>query len=195
MGFGRMIGFAPGMGTPGGFEEPITEIPFTSKPGQGSDDAYYRQTSFYTTTQRLYAGHVPGVDYGCGWRFRNIRLGSGESFTQAKVYYKAAASIASIYVDLRGERNVSPATFSTYADYMGRTRTIVGGRTLLSAIVSGTWYSVDVTSQVQEIIALAGWTKGNNLVIFFDVDTLSARRHEYWAYEKGIAWCAYLDVT
>jgi len=189
------MGFAPGLGVGEGFVQEFPELPAERPVKASHDDAHYHNAAFYLTSVKLQAGHVPAHNYGCGWRFLDIPLSPGQVFNTARLYYKAASTIGVILVNLRGEANANPATFSDLTDYYGRTRTTAGGRTALPAVTSGTWYSVDVKDIIEEIIALAAWSKGNPIVIFFDVDTYSVRYQEYHSYDADPDDAAYLKIT
>lgn len=195
MGFGRTIGFAPGLGPGEGLIPEYPELPVTRAVRASSDDCHRHNTAFYLTATELQAGHLPAHNYACAWRFLDIPLFKDQAITTARIYFKAADSQDSIPVNLRGEANASPATFSTYADWAARTRTTAGGRTYTGNVVADTWYSLDVKDIIEEIIALAAWQKGNPIVIFFDTDTLAARRHEYYSFDADPDDAAYLEIT
>lgn len=110
---------------------------------------------------------------GVGLRFLNILLEPTDTVDNAKLYIYPQTPIgtaANTYSRLRGEQNVTPAIFSTAADYLARTRTTAQvDWDNMPAMVAGVWYeSLDISPVIQEIIQLPGWASGNNLVIFWD---------------------------
>ena len=119
--------------------------------------------------------------YGRNWAYK---LGNGARFTNITI--PQGATIATAYLILtcrnetfdndtvrtkiRGELSLNAATFSTMADFDGRTRTTA--EVVWDGIgdwVNGqTYNSPELKSIIQEIVNQSGWTSGNALVIFWD---------------------------
>lgn len=124
----------------------------------------------YTTTR-----------YGIGVRFNNVTIPAGSIIKRAYITCVPAAYVnnepSPLLID--GEANTAPAVFSTYADYIGRTRTVTN-RWVASSEYENNWVQgtpVDIPAPspvaqleeiIQEIIDLPGWASGNNLVLFIE---------------------------
>ncbi len=109
---------------------------------------------------------------GGAGKFLNIYVPPGATITHA--YFKPTArstdSLANVNTRLHGEQNINPATFTTIADYLARTRTdAVINWDDIAAWAAGTLYqSPDIKTIIEEIVALDGWASGNPIVIFWD---------------------------
>lgn len=149
----------------------------TAVPAAATDDLQVNLTSdsVVLTAGNLSFGKTSAaVRSGSAIRFTSLAVPAKAPIAKAVMVLDATASDSNPYVNVKiqGESNVSPATFSDYTDWAGRTRT--------TAYVL--WYNVpafsnatlvttvDISAIVQEIVNLAGWASGNDLVIFIDDD-------------------------
>ena len=139
-----------------------------------SDDVSYQRGSdyFYALNHPwLICGDwdINNFDYEAGMRFLNIDIPSGSIIDSA--YLKVTAQgiggvIPSTIIE--GEDTDNSDTFSTKADYVGRSRTDESSVWTPPAWTTDIEYtSVDIKTIIQEIIDRGGWISGNNLTIFW----------------------------
>lgn len=117
-------------------------------------------------------------DYGIktiGIRFRNVEVPQGAVVESSKInlvnlnteIISAGNPSAIIY----GEDSVSPSAFSTYANFLGRTKTSQSVDFNIIEWGVGTKVSTpDVKNIIQHIIDSAGWNAGNDIVLFVEGD-------------------------
>lgn len=148
----------------------------TWKPGASADDAWVRTdtsaidlTSAALQAGNLWTGSVNGT-LNLGVRFSAVNIPAGATILSAKITFQAAASDSATTVNLKivGELNATPAAFSTYADFMGRSQTTAFVNwSSVAAWTAGTDYDTpDITAIIQEIVDLGGWAALNNLCLF-----------------------------
>lgn len=134
-----------------------------------------------------FEGSLWGYDSSQGWYFGNnlpsfgaekgaIRFGpSGIALTQAQSIYKATLNL---YIGYRtGSGQVKGIVYGIDEDNTGdfnagtpataRTKTTASTTTTTTASLGNT-LSIDVTSQVQEIVNRAGWSSGNKMGFIID---------------------------
>jgi hypothetical protein len=186
--------------------ESLTIDPTTStwQVGASSDDCYVRRSDSYFS---LTGGYCPCGDYNAtyydyeaGVRFTGVNIPQGATIDSAYFKLRAASFSGSIPTTrVIGQDADNAATFSTYADYTGRSRTASEVSWTPSEWVGGTWYtSPDIKTVVQAIVNRAGWVSGNALVIFWQhalgwggVDqNLSA-----YSYDYNAAYAPKLEIT
>lgn len=126
-------------------------------------------------------------DRESGARFLNVTIPKDSTINSAYITGVAYSNYSNtINCKIYGEQNATPATFSTSADYQGRTRTTASvDWDVSTAWTSGTSYNTsDISTIIQEIVNLAGWASGNNLVIFIQNDgTTSSTRRNFRTYD------------
>lgn len=144
-------------------------------------------------TDAWWVGYFDGSyqKMGGAGRFLNIYIPSGVTILEAYLKPTCRTSDASTGVKsrLRGEKDINPATFSTYANYDARTRTTaqIDWDDIPSWTLGTQYQSPDIKTIIQEIINLVGWTSGNPIVIFWDdheartaTDIARLRRARSW---------------
>ncbi len=135
---------------------------------RGSDNLFYVNCPGDPT---LYSGDWSSGDYdwASGFRFTGVTIPQGATITSAYLTLNSAGVSGAIQQKfINGEAADNAATFSTAADYNGRTRTSASVSWTAGAWTSGTWYnSTDITTVVQEIVNRAGWTSGNAMALFW----------------------------
>lgn len=145
------------------------------------------------TNERWHVGRWSATELKCGGggRFLNIYIPPGATILEAYLKPTARGSDASTGVKsrLRGEKDINPATFSTYANYDARTRTTaqIDWDDIPSWTLGTLYQSPDIKTIIQEIVNLGGWTSGNPIVIFWDdheartaTDIARIRRARSW---------------
>ena len=147
-----------------------------------SDDCYCDGVSVVSLANTLRLGDISGVSYATGVRWLNLTIPKGSTITSAYVTFGAAEdqSGTTVNMSILAEAADSPITFSTFADYVARSKTSTPiAWNNLSAWVDGNDYqSPDVSALIQETIDREGWESGNALVLFFsnNASSLNARR-------------------
>lgn len=162
----------------------------SAMPTASADDCYVDHIAgtINTAGTVIYAGNSAGGNaQSLGIRFRSVTIPPGSKVLHAALVWVGGANVgnaATVYV--YGEANATPAVFSTYADFIGRVKTTAyyeaqeNGPTVLGTTyteespiewpVPGSVSPADQTleSVIQEIIDLAGWASGNDLVLIID---------------------------
>ncbi len=142
-----------------------------------SDDCYrsYSWAVWNTTWVFLNAGCYTAAesnDYGSATRFLNVTIPAGSTIILANLRLTAGSDRAETIVNtrLRAQANVNPATFSTAADFDGRTWTAAFVNwDAIAAWTGATEYtSPDIKTTIQEVIGLPGWASGNPIVVLWD---------------------------
>lgn len=147
-------------------------------PTQSSDDIVAVVSTHAVSTL---SGYVRlAYDYDSGIRFRNVTVPQGATIISAYLRLRANldADLDDANVIIYGELNATPAAFSTWADFDGRTKTNVLNAVQWTAIehmTQGDYYnSPDISAVIQEIVDLGGWASGNNLAILIYDDGSTA---------------------
>lgn len=148
------------------------------EPTQSADDAYIRNSAVSITINNTNNIGDDGASVDTGIRFRNVTIPPNSRVISAYVgltnlFNTAPSASPPPYTDVYGESNIAPAQFTTYADFIGRTRTTAKSEFVMfpggAAVVAGqVYWTFDISSIIQEIIDLNGWASGNDLVIFFE---------------------------
>ena len=161
-----------------------------SEPQQSSDDASVNvttQTVSLTTTSPA-MGNLFNDALHIAIRFRDVKVPKNATIVQAYVrfYCPISNSDTTCTVRIYGEKNASPSAFTTtYSNYTSRTLTdayVTWGN--IPAWTAGNYYhSPEIKTIIQEIINLAGWASGNDLVLMFQdygSSTNANRRTASW---------------
>lgn len=158
-------------------------------PTQSEDDAYISDPAgaIAIASTHCYMGDDGvGNISSSGVRFRSVMIKPRSVIGSAFVRFVASGTDAGTVcrIKINGEDNGTPAIFSTYINFAGRSRTTAETEWTLAAWVAGTTYDTDdITEVVQEIVNRDDWAEGNNLVIFFEDNgsDVGARR-------RGASW-------
>lgn len=123
------------------------------------------------------------LKYGAGLRFQNVTIPQGANITTAYLTIMCLGSRSETAIKCRitGEDTDNAGTFSNITNYATRRGTVVGGANddnittaqvdwdNVGAWVASTAYnSPEIKTIIQEIVDRAGWSSGNNLVLFWD---------------------------
>ena len=170
------------------------------KPGQNSDDCGRWQDQIQLNAGHSYYGNISGVSYFGGIRFIGVNIPQGTTLLSSKLTVSGGYDESSTTVNLQiqGEDTNDAATFSTRADYDGRTRTTeyVNWDNLPTFAPNTDYDSPSIVNIIQEIVDRPGWVSGNDLVLFLasNVSSHNARRR-FKAYDVSTTLCPRLDVT
>ncbi len=166
------------------------------EPAANTDDAYVLEigSSIYLYNSQLIFGKGNGFFSHAGIRFSNVTIPNGATIVGAYIEMTCAFTSDGVPCNARiyGEDEDDPAPFSTYADFMGRTRTShsVNWNNIPNWTEGNTYQSPDITSIIQEIVDRVGWASGQHMTIFIQDNGSPAipdlyNRREFASYENG----------
>ena len=90
----------------------------------------------------------------------------------------------------------NPGAFSGTAEMAARVKTTAAIDWDISSWTSGTWYTLDIASAVQEVVTSYGWANNGAIVIIVEDDGSASWRRQYaYDYNSSSANAAKLDVT
>ncbi len=173
------------------------------KPGENSDDCTVAPegvTTIDLTSTRLYFGAngwMESINHS-GYRVINVIIPQGSTILSAKVRFQAFSSQDTINCDvqIKGENADDTVTFSTYANYIGRTRTTesVDWNNVESWVIDTDYDSPDISNIIQEIVDRPLWD-GSTIVLFVS-DNGSTLNHYRSAksYDLTTDYCARLII-
>ncbi|KKK43119.1 hypothetical protein LCGC14_3168960, partial [marine sediment metagenome] len=181
--------------------------------GQSSDDVLYRlaTSSFDTVSAVNEAGANTDAfyQYGSGMRYTGINIPKDYVVTNAYISFRAfnSDSGASTATRFSASDEDDAATFSTSGDFDTRwtartTARVDWDSPTLTAWTGAVWYdSPDLSTIIQELVSRAGWSSGNDIVIFWDDhedrSTHGAQDHRRLAasYDTNPAYAPKLFIT
>lgn len=136
-------------------------------------------------------------------RFTGVTIPQGATINSASFQmrafgtYNASPNTVRFYVSAQASDNAAAlaATVGNLATGT-RPRSTAFATVTLSSVIDGTWYSVDVTSVVQEIVNRVGWVSGNAIAIQVDTheDTTLGEWQEFYPYDRDAASAPKLDI-
>lgn len=163
------------------------------------DDAYTDSGSTINTSGFISAGNSGGVNRRAEIIFRNIPIRRGAVINSASIVFTSIANLSGTTCDttLVGEASSSPAQFSTYADFVGRSETSasVAWNDLPAWVTDTEYTTVDIKTIVQEIVNRSDWNWGGSVGILWKNNSSStnARRAAY-GFEDDISKCARIVI-
>lgn len=137
-----------------------------------------------------------------GLRWTSLPVPQLATINSASISIFAVGGAFPALTKIIGEDADDAATFSTLANYDGRSRTTA--RVDWDIPNSGAWHtpsaqfrqSPDITAIIQEIIDRPGWSSGNDLVLFWDDDgSLASDFVSGRSYDGTPAEAAKLNIT
>jgi hypothetical protein len=143
-------------------------------PAQSTDDAYILEDgatiSLNGNGLRIGYDAAGKQSYESGIRFSNVAIPAGATILRATIVFRCLTGADTGLYEYRifGERTVTPAVYSIWADFavrMCNQTTVVDWH--LGTMTPGVDYTTpDLSSVVQEIIGLPGWASGNDMNFF-----------------------------
>lgn len=173
------------------FERVMDIGPF--QPGLSEDDAYVDVLATTITTGTAFLAFGNNVtQLHTGVRFNNVGIPPGAIVTKAFIRFTAEANDATdtVNTDIYGEDVDDAPTFSTYADFMARTRTTakVDWDAVPHFVAGSTYDTPDLSAIIQEIIDRPGWSAANSVVLFVQDNASDLN-----AYRQPSSWDSALD--
>ncbi len=158
----------------------------TVKPAASSDDGYIDPSNIWLDAINVTIGRVEGQECVGGVRFTNVVVPKGAIITAAVITVKCnLADANAITFTMEGEDTDDAATFTTRANFVGRTKTTAAVDYVSPAWVLDTEYTLpDISTIIQEIVQRAGWASGNDIVIFFTRKSGTVAR-EFYSWDYG----------
>ena len=171
------------------------------KPGQSYDDCYVSSAGIIEKVGDVSQfGLYVFDEYAGGFKFANVTIPQGTIITSAKVTFQAWSDQATTVCNIRikGEDIDDAAVFSTYDDFIARTRTTayVDWSAISEWTINTDYDSPSITTIIQEILDRVGWISGNDLVLFFENNGSTGNGNRLpKTYDLTTDYCARLTVT
>lgn len=142
-------------------------------PEANLDDVYVvPASSTLVDVSSLQLGKVSGNARNAGIRFKSVSVPPGATIVRAFLKLQVAQTTAldTVSLKLYGEASITPAIFSTFANFAARTLTTanVAWGSIADWAIGQTITTPDLAPVIQEIIDLPSWASGNNLVVFLN---------------------------
>jgi hypothetical protein len=131
-----------------------------------------------TSTLLSPGSHGSNDEWSVGARFTGVSVANGATISSASFSMKAQATYSSpgtISYLVSGHASDNSTAFTVSGGLLNTTNrprtTAVSAAWDKTVTVSGTRYSIDVTSVVQELVNRAGWASGNAMSMLVDTNT------------------------
>jgi hypothetical protein len=150
------------------------------------------------TSALLYLGNN-GASTDIGMRFQGVSIPNGATVSTSYVVLTAGNNNTedSMKVNLSAQQSATAATFSTYADYSGRTHTTatVSWNFTTDWVMDTAYNSAEIKTIIQELVNDYGGLSSSNIVIFAEDNgsTVAAIRYPY-SYDGSTTKCPKLHV-
>lgn len=145
------------------------------------DDAFADEDTVDIYTSPLEFGWDGGArkKKHVGIRFRDVTIPPGATIIDAYIEYTYLGTIGpgpSQNVTIYGEKDPHSAIFTTYANFMGRTRTtaFINTNGLPGLTIHARYRYLNLAGIVTEIINLAGWSSGHDMTFFLQGQNMGA---------------------
>lgn len=167
------------------------EIDPTIEPrvGASTDDCdVYDGTGIDLTRAYLVMGLTSGYSYSVGLRFTGVTIPDGATIATAYVTLLAYASDAgdTVRIDIWGEQGNSVATFSTAANFVGRTKTTakVDWDFTTDWVANSTYNSAEIKTIIQELVDdYSGLSSADIALLFLDDGSDEGGRRDSDSYD------------
>jgi len=175
-------------------------MPSPFRPGESDDDAYDNGTAIQRATNPLIMGDILGTQYQTGVRFKSLDIPPGSTINTAKVTFQAQLdrTTNTCNIQIKGQDDDNPNTFSTHADFIARARTTqyVNWDDVPDWITNNDYDTPSLTDIIQAIINRPLWASGNSLVLFFanNASSNNAERRGK-SYDLSTTLCPNLIIT
>jgi hypothetical protein len=154
-----------------------TSATLTARVASSDDNCvvYNSSTGWKITKAGVIAAGYYNVDYysmSSGFRFSGITIPPGSTITQAYLTFTAYDEYNTNTVVnsiIQGEASVSPQPFSTYVDYISRSKLpqTVSWQNISAWSPGNTYRSPSVVYIVQDIVDQPGWSYNSSMVLFW----------------------------
>lgn len=134
-----------------------------------------------------------------GVRYRGLTIPAGATILGAYANFQVVSQTggSGLSITINGEDDASPASFGTYANFTGRSKTSESETWAGQAwSVGATVRSPDIKDVIQEIVDLGGWVSGNDIVLLFEPSGSGVIRFasfDHASYNEPSLTVAYFD--
>lgn len=173
----------------------MTEL--TKQVAAGDDDGYAYPSSI-DATNYIFFGHSGASSLRSFHRFTNVTIPAGATITAAKLQFRCAYERSgTCNVKAHFEAADNPGAPTTYSDLTSRSLTTGTAWNSVELWTVNNWYdSVDIKSELQEVIDRAGWSSGNAVTVHVvDNSSSSGAQRQSYSYNNSAASAAKLVVT
>lgn len=153
----------------------------------------YEAAGYYSSTYH---------EYGSGFRFTNMAIPQGASITNAylTLYGTYVDNSVTVKTRISADSSDNATIFTTQSDfdsrYTSRTTSRIDWDNIGSWVNHGEYYSVNISSVIQEVINRAGWTNPSSIVIFWeDFDNRATGNRTASPYELSAGYATKLTIT
>ena len=162
--------------------------------GASSDDAF--ENAAGTVTLTGVSLNLNAAGHWAGWRFTSVNIPNSATVTTATFQiYIVSTSNDNVHGDFYAEAVDDSSTFTTAANNIS-TRSLTTAKTTLALNnVGAGWYSINVTSAVQEVISRSGRSGGEALSIILDAATSIDIQTRTWDHDTSLAAKLDIDYT
>jgi len=156
---------------------------FSTAVSANDDDVYVNHTNseIYKSSQKLYFGGPADT----GIRFASVNIDNAATIISAylKIYQLPILLLGS--QSIRGENSDNSSAFSTYNNFILRSKTTAFTSLAQHLSLAGQWVSYNVTSIVQEIVNRVGWTNNNAMTFLLGNNRSLVSSLEMYSRERG----------
>ncbi len=149
--------------------------------------------------------HGSGDEWSIAAYFTGVTIANAATITsatfqmRAQTTYSAGSNVIRFWVSAQASDNAG-ALSSASGDLNTTARprtTAVSAAWTQTSVVLDTWYSIDITTVIQEIVNRAGWASGNAIVVLVDThaDTTVGEWQDYYSYNGAAASAPKIDVV
>jgi len=166
----------------------------TINPSASNHDAWEAQTGAITLTGEVRV--AAGTAWG-GLLVPGVTVPSGATINSATLYYRSTTTLhddPDLNWYAQAADNAGEFTTTSY-DISGRTRTTAVTQDTATGIGTASYRTVNITSQVAEVIGRGGWASGNNIALIADGRSAST---DLWlrGYDSGgSVWYVEIDYS
>lgn len=154
-------------------------------------------TSIVLTSTALYIGKA-SYTYGSGFRFTNVTVDKSAAITVSYITLTAKSTQTGATCNslIYGEDADDAATYSTYANYAGRSKTnSVDWSVMSGQNADATYNTPSLIAPVQTIVDRANWVSGNAMA--FQINNNSSSSNAFrtpYAWDSSTTKCASLHI-
>ena len=157
-----------------------------------------------TATTFSPGSHSSGNEWTAAARFTGVTVANAATITTATFQlrcagtYNASPNVVKFWVSAQAADNAGALTTTGgNLNTTARPRTTaVSAAWTQTSLTLDTWYSIDITTVIQEIVNRAGWASGNAIVVLVDThaDTTVSEWQDYYSYNGAAASAPKLDI-
>jgi hypothetical protein len=157
---------------------------------QTEDDCTVWTPNNFQSTGALYVCQPLGSAlFSFAIRFRNVPVESGETIVSARIQLHASftSTTESPQTKIYAEKDNAPALITSYSDYFSRPLTTESVTWNIPSTIAGESYNTpDISSVIQEVVDLPGWSSGDDInILFHGVEPPRGGGRIFWDYDNA----------